>query len=374
MSSGGKARLVLAGCADYEGDALVPAIRPSEGGASVAWQDYVWSGFPPPVTEIPYAWLTPPARFRPDQPRNVATVTRTSGSAARKQNAASVGSVGERPFTATVDSQVDADPGNYAQWIVDYYTDVRQRMPTLTLNLVARTDVECWRILGRRIGDRIRITDAPGDDVQLMPNPYFEVGVSGYTGVGGALAQSSTWSRSGSSSLRLTPDGVSTDALALSDPVAVVGGQTYTVDGWLFSAVGYGTVGLNVNWYDAAGNYLSTGALVTSLTAGVSQRFNYTAVAPANAASARVHPVEGGTPPASAVLYADEVTLTGPNLVGWPDGVTDLVIEGVTHHIGVDVRWVTWNTSPVIGSAPGVAGPWFRTDSSRLDGTDLVPF
>lgn len=220
MSAQGKARQVLA-CSDFDADDLVAPARPSEGAATVAWTDYLWGGFPPAATEIPYSWLSRPARWRPEQPRNVATVTRSGGSVARAQSTASVTAIGERPYAATVDSKVADDPRVYAAWIVQYYTDVRQRMPQLTLNLVARSDVECWRILEREIGDRISITGAPAS---------------------------------------------------------------------------------------------------------------------------------------------------------WPDGVTELVIEGVTHRIGQDVRWVVWNTAPVIGSAAGVAGPWFRLDVSRTDGTDVVPF
>lgn len=223
MTAHGKARFVL-DCGAFDADDLVPSARPSEGAATVAWSDYMWGGSAPTPTEIPYDWLSPPARWRPDQPRNVATVTRSGGSSARAQDAASVGSVQERPFQATVDSQVTADPRNYAQWIVNYYSDVRQRMPTLTLNLVSRTDVECWRILGRSIGDRIRITGTP--------------------------------------------------------------------------------VGANA----------------------------------------------------------------------WPDGTTELVIEGVEHRIGGDTRYVVWNTAPVIGETAGEAGPWFRLDSSSTDGADVVPF
>jgi hypothetical protein len=223
MTAHSKARYVL-DCSAFDEEDLVPSVRPSEGAATVAWRDYMWGGHPPAVTEIPYDWLTAPARWRPDQPRNVATVTRAGGSSARAQDAASVDAVQERPFTATVDSQVVDDPRNYATWIVAYYTDVRQRMPTLTLNLVSRTDVECWRILGRSIGDRIRITGTP--------------------------------------------------------------------------------VGANA----------------------------------------------------------------------WPDGTTELVIEGVEHRIGGDTRYVVWNTAPVIGAAPGEAGPWFRLGESFTDGTDVVPF
>lgn len=221
MSASGKARMLLVGDSEFGDDDLIPSIRAPEAAESAIWRDYMWGGSPPPVTEIPYTWLSRPARWRPDQPRNVATITRSGGSTARTQNATSVNGIGERPYTATVDSQVAADPRNYATWIVAYYTDVRQRMPTLTVNLVARTDVECWRILGREIGDRISITGAPA---------------------------------------------------------------------------------------------------------------------------------------------------------GWPDGVTQLVIEGITHRIGQDVRAVEWNTVPVIGSTAGTVGPWLRLDQSRVEDAAVLPF
>lgn len=58
----------------------------------------------------------------------------------------------------------------------------------------------------------------------------------------------------------------------------------------------------------------------------------------------------------------------------WPDGATEQVVEGVRHVIGDETRDVEWTTSPVVGSAAGTAGPWFRLDDSALDGTDVVPF
>lgn len=58
----------------------------------------------------------------------------------------------------------------------------------------------------------------------------------------------------------------------------------------------------------------------------------------------------------------------------WPEGATQQVVEGITHVIGDEARDVEWRTSPVIGTAQGVAGPWFRWDYSDLDGPDLIPF
>lgn len=58
----------------------------------------------------------------------------------------------------------------------------------------------------------------------------------------------------------------------------------------------------------------------------------------------------------------------------FPVGADSLVVSGIRHEVGLAVRRVHWTTSPVVGSTPGVPGPWFYTDDSLTDGTDLLPF
>lgn len=193
-----------------------------EAPARVIANDTFWGGHAPPPTEIPYSWLTPPARWRPDPPRNVAEITRTDGAIARRRDDTSIAAVGERAYAASLDTQVVDDPDSLATWMVANYTNPRQRMPSLTIHLLSRTLTECWRILEREIGDAIHITDVPA---------------------------------------------------------------------------------------------------------------------------------------------------------AWPDGVDHLVIEGITHHVHTDERSVEWSTAPLIGAAPGEAGPWFRADESLTDtGSDLLAF
>ena len=69
----------------------------------------------------------------------------------------------------------------------------------------------------------------------------------------------------------------------------------------------------------------------------------------------------------------DRIHITGTP-VGWPEGATQLVIEGITHRSAVDVRTVTWSLSPLIGVNPDVAGPWFRLGVSQLGGDDVLPW
>jgi hypothetical protein len=378
MASTGQGRLIRSGMASPQ--AMRYPVRQETvngSGLAAALGDYWWGGYPPTPTQIPYSWLSPPARWRPAPPANTAAVTRTGGETARSVNRTSVASIGERPFTATLNTTVADDPYNFASYITTFYSDPRQRMPEIALELAGRTPTECWRILSRKIGDRISITGAPNAAVQLVANPWFESGISGWTATGCTLAQSATFSRSGSFSLRLTPDGVTANSFAEDDRRTVVPGATYVVDGWLFSPGGYSAAGISVNWYRSDGSYDSTSASVSALVAGVSDHRHHTFTAPATARYGRVHPVQTGTPAVGNVLYADEVTLTGPDGTRptWPDGVTELVIEGIAHGYGSEGgRTVAWKTAPVIGAVAGVAGPWFRLGESMTGGTDLMPF
>lgn len=61
-----------------------------------------------------------------------------------------------------------------------------------------------------------------------------------------------------------------------------------------------------------------------------------------------------------SVGIGTRITITGAPAT-WPEGATEQVVEGIRHSLG-EARDVEWTTAPVVGSAPGVAGPWFRAD------------
>lgn len=73
------------------------------------------------------------------------------------------------------------------------------------------------------------------------------------------------------------------------------------------------------------------------------------------------------------VTEGRRITITGTP-ARWPEGATEQVVEGIHHIITAEPRDVEWVTAPVIGTAPGAPGPWFRVDSSFADGTDAIPF
>lgn len=58
----------------------------------------------------------------------------------------------------------------------------------------------------------------------------------------------------------------------------------------------------------------------------------------------------------------------------FPAGADTPVISGITDEIGTMARRVRLTTRAVIGTAPGLAGPWFRVGTSRVDAGHIVPF
>jgi hypothetical protein len=106
--------------------------------------------------------------------------------------------------------------------------------------------------------------------------------------------------------MQITPDGVSQFPNAGSEQIAVTVGQQYTLSGWLLCATSR-NVDLNINWFDAAHAYLTTTSNDQAVTANVWTFFQLTATAPASAVYANLAPTVPNFPPATDVLYADEI-------------------------------------------------------------------
>lgn len=58
----------------------------------------------------------------------------------------------------------------------------------------------------------------------------------------------------------------------------------------------------------------------------------------------------------------------------WPEGADTLVVRGIQHQAATYARALAWVTSPVVGVADGIPGPWFRWGSSAFGGSDIRPF
>lgn len=148
----------------------------------------------------------------------------------------------------------------------------------------------------------------------LTANPDMEVSVGNWTATGGAISRVATPAGapfSGSWSMQLVPNGVSSTAYAESDGVAVSVGTTYRAYAWLKCATSR-TVELRIGWKNGGGSLLSESTVSQSVNAGQWTLFSGTAVAPASTVTATVYPLMASTPAASDVLLADVVMLATP--------------------------------------------------------------
>ncbi|GAB2714388.1 carbohydrate binding domain-containing protein [Streptomyces bullii] len=159
-------------------------------------------------------------------------------------------------------------------------------------------------------------------------NPTFETALSPWTGAGGAtVTRVITVAQSGSWSAQITPDGVTASPRMQSEEMTVTAGVSYRAHGYLRCTAAR-TVGLNVNWYDAAHAYISTSSNSAAVTANTWTLFNASFTAPTGAVYARLVPTISGTPPTSDVLYVDEVRLLASN--GSPAPAVGATITGLT--------------------------------------------
>lgn len=406
-----------------------------ESSARAVANDTFWGGFPPAPTAIPYEWLTPPARWRSDQPRNVAAITRAGGATARSVNAASVAAVGERPFTATLDSQIADDPANYAAWVTANYTAARQRMPQVRLNLLPRTPTECWRILERQIGDRISVTGSPDPLLASMLDRFGRTGSNGWDVADSGqpwivdATPASDYFTNGDQGV-MTMSVVNSERRIIADLGSATVQNVRTWNQTPSAPAGAPTNwGVLLRWQDPDNYYwvdaqvgtdlsitlrllkrVNAGLTqVTTVPTGVVHDTSVPRVLVAQVAfsriRARLHSSDvvdpgvwqldtldesltagtyvgcvgrlmTGSANVGSTIRFDNFVASTPNPFAWPAGLTDLVIEGVEHSIDSDgTRWVAWNTAPLIGAAAGQAGPWFRADASTTDtGLDLLAF
>jgi len=174
------------------------------------------------------------------------------------------------------------------------------------------------------------LSAATNQPAVLNANSTFETGVGGWTPHGSTISQSLTFAQQGTYSMRIVPDGVSVLAYAESEDIPVIGGQQYTAAGVVNSTSAWsGGFSFSVNWFTAAGAYISTSSASFALTTGVQSRSN-TFTAPLTAAIGTLVPTLGGTPPSSQIIYVDLVTFSSaPTGFGaWDTAVWDAATWG----------------------------------------------
>lgn len=156
--------------------------------------------------------------------------------------------------------------------------------------------------------DSRSFTPEPQRSSALNPNSAFEAGPDGWTGIGGTFTVTTSQFHTGTSSGRITPDGETEIVRMDSAFVPVTQGTDYRAQGWVRCATSR-SVSMNINWYDAEGNYLDTHWSSQVVTANTWTFLTTDGTPPAGAAQASVIPTLDATPSVSDVLWADEVEL-----------------------------------------------------------------
>ncbi|MFJ8791393.1 carbohydrate binding domain-containing protein [Streptomyces sp. NPDC102462] len=137
-------------------------------------------------------------------------------------------------------------------------------------------------------------------------NPTFEVDASSWSGNTGTIARVSTQAHSGSWSLQVTPNGTSPSPRAESEKFPLSAGSTFRAQGWM-RCVSSRRVGLNVNWYDASGTFMSTSFNIQNIVANTWTFYSGTFTPPAGAAFAQLAPTVHDTPPVTDLMFVDDV-------------------------------------------------------------------
>lgn len=150
----------------------------------------------------------------------------------------------------------------------------------------------------------------------LNSNPTFESGVAGWTATNATIEAFSGISPDGSNHIAKLTSTAGSTPRAASALCPVVAGQSYAAVGWLMAPVTLpSTAGVNINWRNSGGSLISTSSNALTLTAGQWTSLSNSFTAPVGAVNAEIVMVEGGTPGAGFVLYADNVALIDAALV-----------------------------------------------------------
>ena len=204
--------------------------------------------------------------------------------------------------------------------------------------------------------------------VGLVANSTFETDVSGYTGSNATLARSTALVHAGAASMSMTAIAASTmiavDSGSGVGGIPVAGGGTYVFKAWTRAATTARLTQIRVDWWDAAGVFISTtlGASISDAT-GSWTALSETFVAPSNAAYAR-RQLLVVSPAAGEVHYADDFTfevlrftqLAGSWPTEWPSGGDEFAVAAIS---GTDAQaqaeW--WPLRSVVEEEPLLDGP-----------------
>jgi hypothetical protein len=195
----------------------------------------------------------------------------------------------------------------------------------------------------------------------LMPNPSFEVNTTGWNANGATLSRvAATWG-SGSYALNIVANGTGlAGTFSNTNAFPVTVGQNYTASFYVKSVSGtLRLVQLGLQWYNAAGGFISQVISPTTTLTTSPQRLTRTGTAPANAVTGLVWCYTQSTGSIGDTYQLDEVLVeTGSTLLPYFDGTYadtytgyTLTAQGWSGSADASTSTATWGlTSSFVGS------------------------
>lgn len=172
----------------------------------------------------------------------------------------------------------------------------------------------------------------------LSTNPGFETGTTRWTGEHGAtIAQSSAEQYEGAFSVKLTPDGTTSEPELRGPFTQVTPGVAYRATAHIQSTNAK-SVSCHIAWYDASETFLSgTDTDYVAAAAGVWEtRDSGSHAAPSGATQAKARVVILGTAAATDTLYVDLAGLRGPSSWTGPDDASSSIVGNILYRGKLD--------------------------------------
>jgi len=191
-----------------------------------------------------------------------------------------------------------------------------------------------------RVGGEVVTAVAPG--VTLNANPSFDVSTAAWFATNGTLTRVFDTTRQSFVGRLTTAAGASPRYEATTVPVTA--GQQYRAVGLAMAAQAGTNVGININWFTAAGAFLTTSVNSRNPATGVWEVWDATFTAPATAGQAAIHLVTNAT--AGLLVSGDEIRLIPATSVSTSSPQTMTVTRSVNgiskaQTAGTDIRLAT---------------------------------
>jgi hypothetical protein len=159
---------------------------------------------------------------------------------------------------------------------------------------------------------------------ELSPSWTFENGITGWVASSGTLANSTTFSRTGTRSMRWTAPGAVSGAEISASSIPVTAGLNYDLWGMVYSGAAWASgVQAMISWKNAGGSTISTtSGTATAIPAGVWTQVSVFGVAPALAVSATIKFIVVGAPTVGTNFNFDDVSFKNyfPDPTSWEMG------------------------------------------------------